>query len=380
MKTALLFTLLFLLVCDVHGQTRVARASRPENHASALNSPVTLPIRRVILYSNGVAHIERRGRINGRAEVNLAFKQSQVDDVLKSMVVLDLGNGRIGAVSYNSSTPATARMSEIPFAISATTNGNNNGGLAGVLAQLQGARVAVTIGARIVTGAVITVEARSSHTETGKSSTVHHRLVIATDTGELSDFDLAEVRSVKLVDEGTRRDLNEFAYAAASARRRDAKTIVVTSDGDGERELVVSYIIAAPIWKTTYRVVLDRTGKPFFQGWAIVDNVSEENWTNIQLSLVSGSPISFIQPIQNPVYRYRPIIPLSERLNLRPQLHEPGMGSGSGPTGSLSGQIRDSVGAIIPGTKIIIVNTASNVSVEVTSDSEGFYRAPSLPA
>src|SRR4030095_13505299 len=101
-----------------------------------------------------------------------------------------------------------------------------------------------------------------------------------------------------LVDEGARRDITEFAHAAASARRRDAKTIAVTSDGVGAREMVVSYTIAAPIWKTTYRVVLDSTGQPFFQGWSIVDNVSEEDWENISLSLVSGKPVSFIQPIQ----------------------------------------------------------------------------------
>ena len=76
---------------------------------------------------------------------------------------------------------------------------------------------------------------------------------------------------------------------------------------------MVSYIIAAPIWKTTYRVVLDEEGKPFFQGWAIVDNVSDEDWKNVQLSLVSGSPISFIQNIQKPFYRYRPVVPIPER-------------------------------------------------------------------
>src|SRR4029079_677892 len=120
------------------------------------------------------------------------------------------------------------------------------------------------------------------------------------------------------------------ANATASARIRDAKTIRVTSNGTGQRELVVSYIIAAPIWKTTYRVVLDDQGKPFFQGWAIVDNVSDENWQNVQLSLVSGSPVSFIQNLQRPLYRNRPIIPIPEDLNLKPQIYDPESGEGYG--------------------------------------------------
>ena len=91
--------------------------------AQAPNKPgQTLPIKRVALYSNGVAYIERRGTVTGQAEINLSFKQSQVDDVLKSMVVLDLGQGRIGAVSYNSSAPPSARLADIPFSISAFIN------------------------------------------------------------------------------------------------------------------------------------------------------------------------------------------------------------------------------------------------------------------
>ncbi|MGH9940972.1 MAG: hypothetical protein ACRD9R_01270, partial [Pyrinomonadaceae bacterium] len=121
----------------------------------------TLPIRRVILYSNGVAYVERRGTVTGHAEVNLSFKQSQVDDVLKSMVVLDLGQGRVGAVSYNSSAPPSARMADIPFSITAESNGTSGGGLAGVLSQLQGARVLVTTTAgTTATGSILTVEQR----------------------------------------------------------------------------------------------------------------------------------------------------------------------------------------------------------------------------
>jgi hypothetical protein len=282
----------------------------------------SLPLRRVTLYSNGVAYFERRGTVTGRAEIDLSFKQSQVDDVLKSLVVLDLGRGRVGAVSYNSSAPPSARLNEIPFSIDASTNGDAAGGMAGVLEQLQGARVAVTAANRVVTGAVLTVGERQLPTEKDKPPVKTHTLVITTDSGELQSFDLNDVRAIKLLDEGARHDITQFASASASARRRDAKTITVTSEGDGQREMVISYTIAAPIWKTTYRVVLDPEGKPFFQGWAVVDNVSEEDWQDVSLSLVSGTPVSFIQPIQKPLYRYRPVIPIPEDLSLNPQIHD----------------------------------------------------------
>jgi len=329
MKSTAIVVTLLLLVPHVPAQSRTVRRSSPAREAAAAPHPrqasgQSLPLRRVILYSNGVAYFERRGTVAGRAEINLSFKQSQVDDVLKSLVVLDLGRGRVGAVSYNSSAPPAARLTEIPFSIEAGTDQGDSGGLSGVLRQLQGARVAVATAGRTATGAILTVEERKSQLDANKPAVTSHALVIASENGELQSFDLAEVRSVRLLDEGTRHDISEFAGATAAARRRDSKTIVVTSEGDGPREMVVSYTIAAPIWKTTYRVVLDAAGKPFFQGWAIVDNVSEEDWTDVSLSLVSGTPISFIRPIQQPLYRYRPVMPIPEDLKLNPQVYEPG--------------------------------------------------------
>ncbi|MEK6279785.1 MAG: hypothetical protein AABN95_05475 [Acidobacteriota bacterium] len=327
-----LIAITLLSFSSVAGQTRAVPRRMPANHASP-TAKITqqLPLRRVILYSNGVAYFERRGTVSDNAEVNLQFKQSQVDDVLKSMLVLDLGRGQIGAVSYNSSAPPSARLAEIPFSIEAGTENNTQGGLAGILSQLQGERVAVTTSSRVATGAILTVEERKSQIDATKPALTTYALVIATAAGEVVSFDLVDVRSVRLVDEGARHDIAEFANASASARRRDAKTIVISSDGVGKREMVVSYTIAAPIWKTTYRVVLDSTGKPFFQGWAIVDNVGDEDWLDVSLSLFSGTPVSFIQPLQRPLYRYRPVIPIPEDLNLDPQIYEPGEGGGMGP-------------------------------------------------
>ncbi|NNE66939.1 MAG: hypothetical protein HKN33_10285 [Pyrinomonadaceae bacterium] len=317
MKKAMLLFLLLSCVYSVSSQSPVARTA-----ASQSKNLQMLPIKKVILYSNGVAHVERRGIVTGNTSVDLSFKQSQVDDVLKSMLVLDLGKGRIGAVSYNSSAPPSARMAEIPFSVVPKTNGTGTGGIAGVLSQLQGANVLVTSNGVSTKGAILTVEQIAVKNE--KEAKVINNLVIASESGEIRSFDLAKVRGVKLLDTDTKRDLNEFAGAAASSRRRDAKTITVTSEGVGRRELMVSYTIAAPIWKTTYRVVLDDEGHPFFQGWAIVDNVSEEDWKEVQLSLVSGSPVSFIQNLQRPYYKYRPVVPIPNDINIAPQVYESG--------------------------------------------------------
>jgi hypothetical protein len=397
---------LFLLCCALClalaaiAQT-TTRAQR--NPRIAVSSPATknpplnlLPLKRVILYSNGVAYFERRGKVSGKAEINLAFKQSQVDDVLKSLVVLDLGKGRVGAVSYNSSAPPSARLNEIPFSIEAATDDSTTGGLAGVLQQLQGAKVSVTTSTRTATGSIITIGERQIAAGMGddkvKSLVKTHTIILASESGELQSFDLNEVRAVRLLDEGAKSDLNQFAEASASARRRDAKTITVTSEGEAEREMVVSYTVATPIWKTTYRVVLDQTGKPFFQGWAIVDNVGEEDWTDVALSMVSGTPVSFIQPIQKPMYRYRPIVPIPQDLNLNPQVYDPeagvgsgvgmgqGIGMGAGQGGSLSalgGLAKNEQARIVPppaGPSAYQQAQTQSLNVDAVANATGFAR------
>ena len=117
MKRTLLLILVSLLSVNSLAQTRKSTRAATAPTLNAKTTTQTLPIRRVTLYSNGVAYIERRGTVSGHAEIDLSFKQSQVDDVLKSMVVLDLGQGRIGAVSYNSSAPPAARLADIPFSV-----------------------------------------------------------------------------------------------------------------------------------------------------------------------------------------------------------------------------------------------------------------------
>ena len=334
---------LAILVISLGPCARPSESARgvPAKGTATHTGEQSLPLRRVILYSNGVAYFERRGKVTGHAEINLSFKDSQMDDVLKSMIVLDLGHGEIGAVNYTSSAPLSARLGEIPFSIAADIENSNEGGLAGVLRQLQGAQVAVATANRTATGAILTVEDRTFQLDAAKPPEVNHWLVLASTGGELASFNLAEVRSVRVLEEGARQSINNFAEATASARRRGSRNIVVTSDGSGPREMVVSYTIAAPIWKTTYRLVLDASSKPFFQGWAVVDNVSDEDWRDISLALVSGSPVSFIQPIQEPLYRHRPVVPIPQDLQLNPQTYE----AIGGVPGGMIGGVLSGVGS-----------------------------------
>jgi hypothetical protein len=95
-----------------------------------------------------------------------------------------------------------------------------------------------------------------------------------------------------------------------ASRDANAKNLLVTLNAGGNRAVSLSYVIPAPVWKVSYR--LDLSGSvPFLQGWAIVDNDSDTDWNQVQLSLLTGRPVSFIQNLYPPYHLYRPTVPLA---------------------------------------------------------------------
>ena len=107
-----------------------------------------------------------------------------------------------------------------------------------------------------------------------------------------------------------------------TTHQRDVRRLRIETVGTGDRQLYVSYTSEAPIWKTTYRIVLDPKQKPLLQGWAVVDNTTPMDWTDVDLSLVAGAPVSFVYNLSQPLYARRPVVPLPEGVQVTPQTHE----------------------------------------------------------
>jgi hypothetical protein len=126
--------------------------------------------------------------------------------------------------------------------------------------------------------------------------------------------------------------------------------MTISTAGDGERDLLVSYISEVPVWKSTYRIVIPNEGKPLLQGWAIVDNTVGEDWKNVELALVAGAPQSFVQELSQPYYTRRPVVPLPENALLSPQTHEATMEDEAPPPPMASGGVVGGVaGGVIGG-------------------------------
>ena len=96
------------------------------------------------------------------------------------------------------------------------------------------------------------------------------------------------------------------------------KAVSIQFAGEGKRRVKVGYVVESPIWKTSYRLVLDKKEKPFLQGWAIVENPTDEDWKDVRMALVSGRPISFQMDLYQPLYVPRPTVEPELFASLKP--------------------------------------------------------------
>lgn len=296
---------------------------------SPADSAARLPVTRVILYKNGVGYFEHSGHVRGSQEVNVDFTTAQLNDVLKSLTVLDLGKGRITGVSYNSAAPLERRLGSLHLPV------GENPTTAQFLDALRGARLEVRSGSENASGRLLSIEEREIPIKGDQKVTID-QISVVSDGGEVRVFDLNPSTSVRVAEKDVNEEVGKYLGLVASTRDQDVRRMTISTAGDGERNLLVSYISEVPVWKSTYRIVIPAEGKPLLQGWAIVDNTVGEDWKDVELSLVAGAPQSFVQELSQPYYTRRPVVALPQNAMLTPQTHEATM---EGQTEAVNGEL-----------------------------------------
>lgn len=278
-----------------------------------------LPITEITLYRSGVGYFAHQGMVEGDQSVTLRFRTEQVNDILKSMVLMDLGGGRIDGVSYGSKEPLEKRLSS--FAVDISDNPN----LAELLDRLRGARVALgTLDGRIE-GVVLGVEMREKALGDSKASVPFVNLV--TDRG-LRSVDVTAASGLEILDEQLAQELNKALMALSEHRADTSKSVDVRFSGDGARRVIVAYVHEMPVWKTSYRLILpddSEGGQATIQAWAIVENTTDEDWKNVRLSLVAGQPVGFTMDLYQPLFVPRAEVPVPVMAGLLPTVYEEGV-------------------------------------------------------
>jgi hypothetical protein len=207
-----------------------------------------LPVTRVVLYKNGVGYFEHSARVRGSQELSIDFTTSQLNDVLKSLTVLDLSGGQIAGIRYNSIAPLSERLRTLRLPLSSQTTE------AEFLNAIRGAEVEVRGASGAAQGRVLSVETRTQRTR--DQITQSTQLAIVSDAGELHTFELGPATSVHILDQELDRELGRYLDAIGSLRARDLRRMTISAAGSGDRQLFVSYISEVPVWKSTYRILL----------------------------------------------------------------------------------------------------------------------------
>jgi hypothetical protein len=283
-----------------------------------------VPVKQVMLYSSGVGYFQHEGTVRGDSSTQLTFRTEQINDILKSLVLQDLDGGKVGTVSYPSQDPLSRKLGSFAIDLSDSPTQQD------LLQQLRGAGVVLEVADKQLAGTIVS-------TETQKRAVgdvvVDKPVVMLLTASGLQTVLLEEVRSFSLQDAQLQAELVAALGALADAKRDQTKTVDIGFTGTGDRRVRMGYVVQTPIWKTSYRLVMGE--KPSLQGWAIVENQTDNDWEDVQLSLVSGRPISFVQNLYEPIYANRPTVEIERFANLRPREYE-----GGGETQSLFGQVQ----------------------------------------
>src|SRR3984957_15117335 len=267
-----------------------------------------LPVREVILYKHGVGFFERLGTLGAGESVRLDFRPTEMNDVLKSLTIHEKGGGKISGVRYDSDIPLEEKLNDFPFKLA------DGQPLTAVLDQLKGSRIEMQFGTEKVAGAVVAARLVAGDKERAE----REQVTLLLDNGDLRNFDLAAAVTLRFSDPKLQLQFKDYLRAVTAGRSTDRRSVYIDSTDAKSREVAASYMIPTPIWKSSYRLILDASGPSVLEGWAIVDNTTGEDWIHVRMSLVSGKPISFISQLYPPRYVQRKTADLPELAALAP--------------------------------------------------------------
>jgi hypothetical protein len=276
--------------------------------ALAAAPPPRLPLKSLMLYENGVGYFERKGPMAASTVAEIPLEPGQLDDALKSMVVVS----DKGVASVEFAPPLSA---EAARAMAGMPEPEAQRDLSALLRSLHGVDVKVaTAGGATGRGRVVEVAEEERYDEKGNALPAPTLLLFG-DSG-LQRLKLSELASVRPIDATVQL---AWERAAGSTSAQPERQSLRVRSGASGGTIAVGYTTEAPVWRTTYRLVLAKD-KARLQGFALVHNDSDEAWEGVKVTLASGRPTSFLFPLAGPRYSRRELVNPQDGLDAAPQL------------------------------------------------------------
>ncbi|MEW5742497.1 MAG: hypothetical protein AB1938_26500 [Myxococcota bacterium] len=276
--------------------------------AAAPSSPSPLPLKTLVLYENGVGYFERRGAVPPGKVAEIPLESGQLDDALKSLVVMS----ESGVASVEFAPPLAE---EAARALAGLPEASGDETLEGLLLSLQGVDVEVArAGGPAVRGRVVQVSDEAGLLDKDGKPVVEPTLLVFGAAG-LAKVPLRLVQAVRPVGQDVAQAWSRAV--GSSALQPERERLVVRGSAKGG-VVAVGYTTEAPVWRTTYRLVLGKKAR--LQGFALVHNDSDEAWNGVAVTLASGRPTSFLFPLAGPRYGRREFVTPEDGLENAPQL------------------------------------------------------------
>lgn len=284
-------------------------------------------VKRVIIFKHGVSYYILEGILKGPGKFELEFKIDEMNDILKSLFVLDTSEkGYISSISYDAALETSQLLKSIMLNIP------DRDSFSSLITQIKGADVNLTIGgAKKVSGKIMGIEFVEKLSKVEKIT--EKLLILLQEDGSIAKYNFSEIKSLEILNEEIKKDLKFFLDTVIAGKKKDAKKIIINCESGGddatERNIFVSYIRESPIWKTSYRLIVSKQQeleqKCLLSGWSLIENTTNQDWEDIELSLVAGLPVSFIYDFYKPIFIQRPVIQPPKILSARPTEIEEGL-------------------------------------------------------
>jgi hypothetical protein len=277
-----------------------------------------LKINKVVLYKTGLGYFVRKGQIDMAKEskLQLSFKTNVMNDILKTLSII-CSNGVVTGVSYEAADVDTERALE-----DALIRVPEQDTFLELLKQLIGTQAIVSIGSHSLNGKILGVQ----EIEEGGKETSHKEtyLVLFTDDAKVKNLHIKEISGLEIDDPKMSKELNFFLETIYLGKKKDTKVLTIFFEGNENADLFITYLQEMPSWKTSYRLIgtADNNNDFFLQGWALIDNILDEDWEDIDLILISGLPISFIYDLYTPNWITRPTIERADSFDITPPTFE----------------------------------------------------------
>lgn len=256
------------------------------------------PITSISVYKHGVGFFSRRAKFK-EDNVRLKFRKDIMDDILKSLTVLEHGDGKVIGVDFDTSETIEDKLKNTSIHL------EEGASLAKLLSALRGKKVKLHLSARQFSGILV----GSDFTGEKEEWSTTRISIIEENSKKVSILTIGEIKKLEILDDSSFSDLRYFLEASNSQETLCNITIRLTGKN---HDLEVFYIAPAPLWTVNYRFLM-RSDKGILQGWSIFHNSLEEDLKDVRLSFITGMPISFVYELYDSFTPVRPRVREEER-------------------------------------------------------------------